>query len=118
MDCAAQGHQLAHRRGGSPVAAPFNRDRKWTPREHAALFCSPPYHCSAQPPPGLRITLFSPQSLLRSGPSPLSAPQAQGPDAEMDEEKKDTIAVVALISLGVILMLVLLALAVGPLMMR
>jgi hypothetical protein len=34
------------------------------------------------------------------------------------EERKDTIAVVALVSLGVILMLVLLALAVGPLMMR
>jgi hypothetical protein len=32
----------------------------------------------------------------------------------MDEEKKDTIALVALVSLGVILMLVLLALAVGP----
>ena len=100
------------------VAAAFNRDRRWTPREHAALFCSPPYHCSAQPSPGLRITLFSLQSLLRSGPSPLSAPQAQGPGAEMDEEKKDTIAVVALVVVGLILALALLTLAVGPLMMR
>jgi len=46
----------------------------------------PPYHCSAQPSPGLRITLFSPQSLLRSGPSPLSAPQAQGIGADMDKD--------------------------------
>ena len=53
-----------------------------------------------------------------SAPSPLLAQQAQGPGGDMDEEKKDTIAVVALVSLGVILMLVLLALAVGPLMMR
>ena len=36
----------------------------------------------------------------------------------MDDEKKDTIALVSLVSLGVILMVVLLALAVGPLMMR
>jgi hypothetical protein len=44
------------------------------------------YHCSAQPSPGLRITLFSPQSLLRSGPSPCSAPQAQGTGADMDKD--------------------------------
>src|SRR5262245_6326439 len=69
---------------GQPGRCPFKSRAKWPPREHAALFCSPPYHFSAQPSPGLRITLFSPRSLLRLGPSPLSAPQAQGTGANMD----------------------------------
>jgi hypothetical protein len=36
----------------------------------------------------------------------------------MDEEKKDTIAVIALVVVGLVLALAPLALAVGPLMMR
>jgi hypothetical protein len=55
---------------GSLVAAPFNRDfvccsqtgGKWTPRPYGPLFGSPPCRCSAQPSPGLWITLFSPRS--------------------------------------------------------
>src|SRR5262245_59647469 len=76
----AQGHQLALR--GSLLAAPFNRERKWTQRECAALFCSPRCRSSAQRSLGLRITLFSPRSLPRSEPLPFSAPQAQGPGAD------------------------------------
>jgi hypothetical protein len=34
--------------------------------------------------PGLRIALFSPRSLPRSVRSPFSAPQPEGPDADVD----------------------------------
>jgi hypothetical protein len=64
-------------------------------------------------------TDHAPRSLSRSLPLPFSTRRTRRTGADMDpEERKDTIAVVALVSLGVILMLVLLALAVGPLMMR
>jgi hypothetical protein len=73
-------------RGAAWSLPPFNREQRWTPKQETAFSCSRPYRCSAQPPPGLRITLFSPQSLLRSAPSPLSAPQAQGTGADMDKD--------------------------------
>jgi hypothetical protein len=55
---------------------------KWTPRPYAPLFGSPPCSCSAQPSPGLWITLFSPRSLPRSVPSPFSAPQPRDPGVD------------------------------------
>jgi hypothetical protein len=55
---------------------------KWTPRPYAPLFGSQPCRCSAQPSPGLWITLFSPRSLPRSVPSPFSALQPRGPGAD------------------------------------
>jgi hypothetical protein len=65
---------------------------KWTPKQHAALFCSLPYRCSAQASPGLWITLFSARSLPRSVPSPFSAPQPRGtgvkPQAEEDWQEE------------------------------
>src|SRR5262245_51972442 len=64
LRAAVQGHRLA-RRGGSLVAAPFNRGREWTPRR-ATLFCSLPCDSSAQAPPGFPITLFWARYFLRS----------------------------------------------------
>src|SRR5262245_13616890 len=71
---------------GQPGRCPFKSREKWAPREHAALFCSPPCHCSAQAPHGLRITPFSPRSLPRSVSSPFSAPQGRGTGADMDKD--------------------------------
>ena len=85
----AQGHQLALE---SPVAAPSNREQKWTPRPCTSSFCSRPCRSSAQPSPGLWITLSSARSSPRLLRSPFSAPQHQGPGADMDrEEKKDMV---------------------------
>jgi hypothetical protein len=67
---------------GSLIAAPFNRDPGlWTPTPHTSLFCSRSCRSSAQPSPGLWITLFSARSLPRLLRSPLSA-QPHDPGGE------------------------------------
>src|SRR5262249_16812276 len=65
---------------GSPVAAPFNRERQWTPR-HATLPFSPPSRSFAQALPGLWITRFLARPFLRSAQLGFSV-QPRGTAAE------------------------------------
>src|SRR5262249_62061174 len=65
---------------GSPVAAPFNRERQWTPR-HAILLFSPSCRYFAQALPGLWITRFLARPFLRSAQLGFSV-QPRGTGAE------------------------------------
>jgi hypothetical protein len=73
---------------GSPVAAPYNREQRWTPKQETTFSCLPPCRCPAQASPGPGITLFSPRSLSRSLPLPSSTPRARRTGADMDPEER------------------------------